>query len=408
MYTFKSGFTCLYVNKTIFFVSVLITELIRKIFACEFPIASVFISIFVSSLRMSQENYLKQPEGSESVVLSTIFQLKVPGEYSEKYHYSRYGNPTRNSLETSLATLEKAKHALTYSSKIAASLAITSALASGDLIIFSDILTYEKFKNLEARLNVQFHAFHDLENFEVNLKPCTKMVWIETPTNVLNMTLDIKGLTDIVHAKCEALVVVDNTLLTPHFQRPLELGADVVLYSLDEFIGGHSDADMGAVLTNDENLYTKLKYYQVSSGAVPSPFSCFIINRSLKTLSIRMEQHAKNSFSVAKFLEEHPKVEKVFHPALQSHGNSGIVSFCIKGSSDQTKNFLKFLKYILISDKLGGTDTSASYPWVMSHSELQEDQRIAVGVTKNLITLTIGLEDCQKITSDLELAFEKI
>lgn len=205
-------------------------------------------------------------ELESSIVTSTIFKLSVPGEYSEKYHYSRYGNPTTNSLESSLASLDKAKYALTYSSKISASLAILSILNAGDQVIFSDFLTSEKLKTLNKHIEIVCADFSDLKCVEDFLTENTKIVWIETPAIPLLTVLDIREIADVVHAKSEAILVVDNTLLTSYFQRPLEMGADVTVYSLNEYFGGHDDIEMGAVSTNDDNLQQKLEYYRFATG----------------------------------------------------------------------------------------------------------------------------------------------
>lgn len=355
------------------------------------------------------------------LVTSTTYKHVGPDEHSG-YQYSRYKNPTRDVLEKCLASLDDAKFALTFSAGVGALTAILATLQSGDGIISTQNLyggTIRLFRDLASKMgiDVQYVDFDDMAGFIGAFKPNTKMVWIESPTNPLMTILDIKAIADIVHAKSSAFLVVDNTFLTAYFQRPLELGADVVMYSLSKFTNGHSDCVMGAVTTNNEKFYANLKYYQISTGVVPSPFDCYIVNRSLKTLSLRMEQHSENSYTVARFLEMHPKVEKVFHPALkahkkhevalaQSYGHSGILAFYIKGSLAQAEKFFRSLKLVLVSESLGGTETSASFPWMMSHSDLPEPQRIAVGVTENLIRLSVGLEDVRELIADLDQAFE--
>lgn len=361
-----------------------------------------------------------QMEKDSTIVTSTIFKLKAPGEYSEKYSYSRYGNPTRDALEKSLASLDRADFAFTYSSKVAASLAVLSSLKAEDLVIFNNVLNCEKFRKLSCvPIETKKGEFEDLKSFESSLNFDTKIVWIESPSDPLLTILNLKAIADIVHAKSKALLVVDNTLLTPRFQRPLELGADVVIYSVGEFIGGHDDVMMGAVVTSNKMLSEKLKYNQYSTGAVPSPFDCYNVTRSLKTFALRMEQHSKNSCAVAQFLDRHSKVEKVFHPSLKTYANykissaqsvgySGIVSFYIKGSLEHSQKFFKSLKIIVVSESLGGCESSASFPWLMSYSEVSEKVRLELGVTENLIRISVGLEDVDKIIADINQALELI
>lgn len=261
--------------------------------------------------------------------------------------------------------------------------------------------------------------FDDLESLKRALKPNTKLVWIESPTNPLMTILDIKAIADVVHSNSKAVLVVDNTFLTSYLQRPLELGADVVMYSLSKFTNGHHDVVMGAITTNDEKLYENIKYYQISAGLVPGPYDCYIVSRSLKTLSLRMDQHSENSYAVAKFLNEHPKVKKVFHPSLTSHpkhdislaqsyGHSGVLSFYIEGDVEATKRFFTSLKLIRVAESLGGVDSSVAFPWLMSHSDLPEKQRLEVGVTNNLVRFSVGLEDIDELIADLDQALEKV
>lgn len=364
---------------------------------------------------MSQEkkSNLIQIDEHSSIVTSTIYKLNNPGEYSEKYSYSRYGNPTRDKLESSLAQLDNAKFALTYSSKTAGSLAILSTLNADDLIICSDVLSCEKFKAFGFK--VEYKNCDDLKSFTSSLNSITKMVWIESQTALLTV-YDIKSLADIVHANSKAVLVVDNSLLT---QRPLEFGADAVIYSLGEFIGGHDDVSAGAVTTNDQKLYEKIKYHQYSSGAVPSPFDCYIISRSLKTLSLRMKKQSKNAATIAQFLENHPQVDQVFHPSLKSHfnydlalshfcGYPAIVTFRIKENLVEAETLIKLLKTISVTENIGSVQSSLSLPWTMSYSHLPENLRLQVGVTRNLVRLSIGIEDVNELIADLNNALTNI
>ncbi|KAG4076502.1 hypothetical protein HA402_014466 [Bradysia odoriphaga] len=343
-----------------------------------------------------------------SIVTSTIFKLNIPGEYSEKYHYGRYGTPTVESLELSLADLDGAKYAVAYSSKISASQAILSTLSAGDRVIFSDIVTCEKLKKLNKHIEMIYTDLSDLKNSKEIFVENTKLVWIETPTIPLLRVLNIKKIENIVHANSKALLVVDNTLSTSYYQRPLENGADVAIYSLNEYFGGHNDATIGAVTTNDVNIKQKLEYYRYAAGPVPSPFDCYMMSRSLKTLTVRMERHSKNAFHVAKFLETHSKVEQVYHPSLNcldnvAHRSCGIVSFQIKGCYDQTIRFVEALDSIKIAETFGGTESHVIVPWLV-HSDLTEMQRISVGIDNNLVMVSVGLENVMELTEKLNQA----
>ena len=354
---------------------------------------------------------------------ATTYQLSSPDQQFG-FQYGRYENPTRNGLDKSLAALDNAEYALSFSAGVGALTAIIATLQSGDGIISTTNLyggTIRLFRDFAAKMGIEtdYVDFDDLEGFERALKPNTKLVWIETPTNPLLTVLDVRAIADIVHSKSEAKLIVDNTFLTSYFQRPLELGADIVMYSLSKFTNGHSDVIMGAITTNDKELYENLKYYQVSTGVTPGPYDCFIVQRSLKTLALRMERHSENSYAAAKFLEAHPKVEKVFHPSLKSHpkheialsqsyGHSGIMSFYLKASEEGTKRFFKSLKFILVAQSLGGVESSMSYPFAMSHSDLPEKQRIEAGVTSNLVRFSVGIEDITGLIADIEQALEQV
>lgn len=358
---------------------------------------------------MAGEAELKFIETDSTIVTSTIFKLSVPGEYSERYHYSRFSNPTRDSLERALASLDKADYTVTFSSKVAGSLALISSLKLNDRVIFSDSLNCQKFRDLSVNIDTEFVNFDDLENLEISLKANTKIVWIESLAIPLMKQHDIETIAKIVHKK-SALLVVDNTFLTSHFLLPLEAGADIVVYSINEFISGHDDISMGAVTTNSAVIHEKLKYYQYSSGAVPSPFECFMVKRGLKTLSLRMERHSENSMAVARFLSNHSKVEKVFPSTIKMNTmkNSGVLSFKLKLSKEAVKKFLVSLKSVSVSEFLGGCDSKATFPWAMSHSHLQEEERITAGVTHNLIILSIGIEDSREIIGDIDQALANV
>lgn len=230
--------------------------------------------------------------------------------------------------------------------------------------------------------------------------------------------IDIAAVAKIVHAKSSAFLVVDNTFLSAYLQRPLDLGADIVMYSLTKYMNGHSDVVMGSAATNSEELHEKLRYYQNATGIVPSAFDCYLVNRSLKTLSLRMERHSSSSLAIANFLEAHPKVEKVLHPALKSHpqheialkqtyGHSGIMSFYLaNGNLEMSTKFLQALKFFTLAESLGGYESLAELPSVMTHASVPPAQRVELGISDALIRLSVGLEDVQDLINDLEQALK--
>ncbi|CRK95291.1 CLUMA_CG008646, isoform A [Clunio marinus] len=356
------------------------------------------------------------------LVTSTTYQHTTPEEHSG-YQYSRYKNPTRDVLESCLASLDNAKYGLSFTCGVGVVSAVIATLQSGDEIASMPNMyggTIRLFKDLAAKMGIEtkYIDFSDMKILKSSLTSKTKLVWIETPTNPLLSIVDIKSIADVVHSHSKAIFIVDNTFLTPYFQRPLELGADVAMYSLSKFYNGHSDVTMGGITTNDEKFYNTLKYFQVSTGVVPSPFDCFMANRSIKTLSLRMEKHSENSYAIAKFLESHPKIEKVFHPSLKSHvghdialkqsyGHSGIMAFYMKGTVDDLDQFTKALKVIMIAESLGGLETTVAIPWLMSHSDMPEANRLAVGVTPTLVRLNVGVEDIEDLIADLDQALSK-
>lgn len=314
---------------------------------------------------------------------------------------------------------------MTFASGLGTQTAIISTLKTGDGIITGDDIyggTNRLFRNLAVNMGIEvtFVDMTILKNFEAAIKPNTKLVWLETPTNPTMKVIDIRAIADIVHSKTKAILVVDNTFLSAYFQRPLDLGADIVMYSLTKYMNGHSDVVMGSLATNNDELHEKLRYYQNATGIVPSPFDCYLVNRSLKTLSLRMERHFKSSLAVAHFLEAHEKVEKVIHPALPSHpqhklalaqtfGHSGIMSFYIKNSDlAKSTKFLQALKVFTLAESLGGYESLAELPSVMTHASVPAEQRDELGINDKLIRISVGLEDVEDLIRDLDQALAAI
>jgi len=355
------------------------------------------------------------------ISMATTFKQDGPAEF-KKYEYGRSGNPTRDVLEACLASLDGASTSITFASGLAATDNIVKLMSAGDHMIAMDDIyggTNRYFRKIASRMGIEV-SFVDMtkpENAAAALKPNTKLVWIETPTNPTLKIVDIKAVSDLVHQQEGVHVVVDNTFLSAYFQRPLELGADMTFYSLTKYMNGHSDVIMGAVSTNNADLAERLRWMQNAAGAVPSPFDCYLVNRSLKTLHVRMEQHQKNANALAKFLESSPHVERVIHPGSPSHpqhevakkqqsGHSGMLSFYIKGNLENSRKFLKALKLVTLAESLGGFESLAELPYLMTHASIEEKERVALGVTDTLIRLSMGLETTEDLIDDVKNALE--
>ncbi|XP_026320146.1 cystathionine gamma-lyase-like [Hyposmocoma kahamanoa] len=326
-------------------------------------------------------------------------------------------------LEKCLASLEEAKHALTFASGLGAQTAILSILSSEDHIVASvDIYggTRRLFENYISRKSVEvtFADFDQYDNISRAIKNNTKMLWFESPTNPTLKIFDIEKIAKLAHDRGEIIVVLDNTFLTPYFQRPLELGVDISMYSLTKYLNGHSDVIMGAAVINDSELKNRLRYIQNCTGIIPSPHDCYLVNRSLKTLAIRLEQHQRNSIEVAKYLETHARVVRVFHPGLKSHpnhelfkkqarGHSGVLSFSHSGGRHESYIILSSVKIFAMAESLGGFESLIGLPTLTSHGSLDKHVKEAMGITENLIRLSIGLEDPEDLIVDLEGALKK-
>ncbi len=348
---------------------------------------------------------------------STFTQQQV-GQH-KGYEYSRVSNPTRTALDTCLAALEGGRYGLSFASGLAAEHAILSTLAPGDHVVSPEDMyggTYRLFKTIFEPLNIQFTYtdFTDLSKVKNALRPNTKLVWIETPTNPLLKIFDIEAIANLARGT-GALVVVDNTFASPYFQKPLALGADVVVHSTTKYINGHSDLIGGAIVLNNEELHQKIFHIQKSVGAVPSPFDSWLTLRGLKTLAVRMRQHEANAFKIAEYLVGHPNVEDVFFPGLTQHpghavakqqmsGFGGLVTFRIRGALPQANAFFRKLRVFQLADSLGGVESLANYSALMTHESYPPDLRLRIGVTDNLIRLSVGIEDVNDLIYDLKNA----
>ncbi|KAG8225312.1 hypothetical protein J437_LFUL001927 [Ladona fulva] len=362
------------------------------------------------------------------ISLSTTFKQLAPGVH-KGFEYGRSGNPTRNVLEECLASLDGAKHGLVFSTGLGALVTIVNMLKAGDHILSVDDVyggTGRYLIQIAERFGVEssFVCPSECQKFKAALKPNTKLIWLESPTNPTLKIVDIKKVSDIAHSyNKDIIVVVDNTFLTSYFQRPLALGADISMYSLTKYMNGHSDVVMGAVCVNREDLHEQLRFLQNAIGAVPSPFDCYLVNRGLKTLAVRMREHMKNSYEVAKFLQSHPMVAKVIHPGLPDHpqyelskrqtsGFSGMLSFYIgtkngkiAGIEEATK-FLQALKIFSLAESLGGYESLAELPSIMTHASVPPERRKELAITDNFIRLSVGLEDSEDLCKDLDQALK--
>ncbi|VDM63734.1 unnamed protein product [Angiostrongylus costaricensis] len=357
------------------------------------------------------------------ISLSTTYKQDRPGE-PKGHDYSRAGNPSRDVLQKCLASLEDGKYCHVFSSGLASSMAIINLLRAGDHIICSDDV-YGGTQRFIRRVSVVNHGLQadfvdltDIARLEEAFKPNTKMVWFETPSNPLLKVVDIAVVVHCVkRVNSNILVVVDNTFMSPYFQRPLSMGVDIVIHSITKYINGHSDVVMGAVITDNDDIQQHLFFQQLAVGAVPSPFDCFLVNRGLKTLHVRMRAHYENALAVAQYLENNERVERVLYPALPSHpqhkihksqtkGMSGMMSFYLKGDLEESRTFLSSLKIFTLAESLGGYESLAELPSIMTHASVPPEERKKLRITDNLIRLSVGIEDLDDLIADLDQALK--
>ncbi len=365
----------------------------------------------------------QEPDPTTGATITPIYQTSTYtqqgiGEH-KGFEYSRTGNPTRAALEACLASLEGAEHGLAFASGLAATSALLSVLGPGDHVIAAEDLyggTYRLFERVLARRGIEFTYVdgRDPEAFRAVVRPSTRLVWIETPTNPLLHLVDIAAVADICRQH-GILLAVDNTFATPYFQQPLALGADVVVHSTTKYINGHSDVVGGAVVTSNRALYDEIKFHQNAAGGVPGPFDAWLTLRGVKTLAVRMRQHEENAFRVAEYLRQHPSVESVIYPGLPDHpqhelarkqmsGFGGMVTFRIDGSRADADAFYRRLKVFSFAESLGGVESLACYPPEMTHGSIPREERKRRGITDGTIRLSVGIEDAEDLIADLEQA----
>lgn len=368
----------------------------------------------------------QEPDPTTGAVMTPIYQTstywqKSPGDH-KGFEYSRGTNPTRKALEACLAALENALYGLAFSSGMGATDTVMKLLQPGDEVITGNDLyggSYRIFTKVYAKYGIKFH-FLDLskpENILPYLNDKTKLVWIETPTNPTMQIVDIAGIAKITKAN-KVLLTVDNTFASPYLQNPIDLGADIVMHSATKYLGGHSDVVMGALMVNDEALYKDLWFIYNACGATPGPQDAFLVLRGIKTLHLRMKAHCENGAKVAHFLKKHPKVDKIYWPGFEDHPNhdiarmqmrdfGGMVSFTLKGADlQETFRVAGSFEVFSLAESLGGVESLINHPVSMTHGSIPKEEREKVGVTDNLLRLSVGVEDIDDLLADLEQALK--
>ncbi len=339
------------------------------------------------------------------------------------WDYSRTANPTRKVLEDTIAQLEGGKAGFAFATGMAAETTVMHLLKTGDHVISGDDVyggTYRLFQDVMRALGLEF-TFLKMDNgerIEGAIKPNTRMLWLETPSNPLLNIVDIEMVVDIAK-KHKLLTVADNTFATPYFLRPIEYGVDLVVHSTTKYLNGHSDVVGGAVVTTTDELSQKVQFLLNAMGTCAAPFDCWLVLRGMETLPVRMKQHEENAIAVANYLKEHPKVKGVLYPGLESHkgheiakrqmkGFGGVVSFELGGGIEGVNTFLRKLKVFPLAESLGGVASLAEHPATMSHASMPKDYREKVGISDELIRLSVGLENIDDLTEDLEQALERL
>ena len=349
---------------------------------------------------------------------TSTYSQRSPGEHSG-YEYSRTQNPTRHALERSIASLENAKYGLAFSSGLSAIDAIMKLLSPGDEIISTNDLyggSYRLFEKVFKKFGLKF-VFTDLRNLneiENLISSKTKLIWVETPTNPMINIVDIEGLSKICKTN-NLLLAVDNTFSTPFLQKPIDLGADIVMHSATKFLAGHSDVILGLLALSNDELAEKLFFMQNSSGAICGPMDSFLTLRGIKTLHVRMQRHCENARVIANYLKKHDKVDNVYWPGFENHPNhniaksqmndfGGMISFTVKGNFDLVKRITSSFKVFTLDESLGGVESLVNHPATMTHASIPKEERDKIGITDNLIRLSVGIEDISDLVDDIEQA----
>lgn len=358
------------------------------------------------------------------VYQTSTYLQKSPGQPVGDYEYSRAANPTRTALENALASIENGTRGLAFSSGLAATDCILRSFKAGDEIIAMDDLyggTYRMFTRIYKDSGIIFHFvdMNDLDKFQSLINSNTKLVWVETPTNPLMKLADIASIAEITKQH-KILFAVDNTFATPYLQKPLDLGADIVMHSATKYLGGHSDVIAGALIVKDQQLGDQLHFQQFATGATLGPMDSFLILRGIKTLALRVQRHCENGAKISEFLNNHPKVKTVYYPGLESHpfheiakkqmqnGFGGMVTFTFaSGQKEDAIRFLENLKVFTLAESLGGVESLANHPALMTHASIPEDKRKEIGISDDLVRLSVGIEDAEDLIEDIRQALEK-
>lgn len=367
------------------------------------------------------------PDPTTGAIVPPIYQtstyvLEEVGK-NKGYDYTRASNPTRAVLENNLAALDSGKYGVSYASGLAAVDAVLRTLSSGDHVVSSDDVyggVSRLFNRILSRFNLTFTYVDssNADNVKSAIKPNTKLIWVETPTNPLLKVTDMEAIVAIGKAH-NLPVAVDPTFATPALLRPLEFGVDLVVQSTTKYLSGHNQIIGGAVITNDPDYYEQLKFFQKSVGAVSSPFDCWLTLLGVKTLSVRMERHSESGMTVAKFLEEHPKVDRVSYPGLPSHPQhevakrqmsaySGMITFELEGGLESARTLMNSVELCSLAESLGAVETMITHPATMTHAEVPKEERDARGLTDGLVRISVGLEDVDDIIADLEQALDRV
>lgn len=380
------------------------------------------------AIHTGEEPNLKEGGSGDVTVpihLASTFARREVDKPTGGYEYSRSGNPTRHALEKRLAALENARFGLAFSSGLAAETVLCmTLLRSGDHVIAFDDLyggtkrLFNAIFSTHFDIELDYVDARDVDNIKKAIRGNTRLIWLETPTNPLMRLCDLKSIADMAREK-GILTVVDNTFMSPYLQRPLELGVDIVVHSTTKYLNGHSDSVGGAIMLSNEELYGRLKFNQNAIGAILSPFDSYMVLRGIKTLAVRMDRHNKNTIEIARYLEKHPKVRKVFYPGLESHpqhelakrqmtGFGGMISFEINGGLKEARSFLEGLRVFSLAESLGGVESLIEHPAMMTHASIPREEREKVGISDSLIRVSVGIEDADDLIEDLDSAFKRI
>ena len=365
-----------------------------------------------------------EPDSATGAIMTPIYQTSTyiqDGIGNHKgFEYSRTGNPTRQALESNLAAIENGKYGACFGSGLAAIDCVIKMLNPGDEVISTNDLyggSYRIFKTIFEKYGIKFHFVDmlDIENISKVVNNQTKLIWVETPTNPMMNIIDIEAVSKIAKSN-GAMLAVDNTFATPYLQTPLDLGADIVMHSVTKYLGGHSDVVMGALICNDNKIADEMYRIQNSSGAVTAPMDSFLVLRGIKTLHVRLQRHCENGEKIARWLNDQPKVDKVYWPGFESHTNhdiakrqmrgfGGMISFTLVGNQiEDAKQIVKSTHLFSLAESLGGVESLIGHPATMTHASIPKEEREKSGVVDSLIRLSVGIEDAEDLIADLEIA----